>query len=204
MTLTELIVASVLVGIVTLGLVAAEQAVRMSRQSSNRDAQISAQMQAAMIRISNDSNLTVGDATNTGIYQYAFGNDLTICFRQANGDPNIYTDDQWTCWWADSPSGALASCRNLVAPVTTCVGQATRVNWVTLIPLGTGTYPTFYSVFDGTESVIIPAGANIMNTTISYIQIDLRSRPNPGIAEHPIENPDYRLTSRISPVGLSR
>lgn len=202
MTLTELIVASVLVGIVTLGLVAAEQAVRMSRQSSNRDAQISAQMQAAMMRISKDSNSTVGDFSNTGIYQYAVVNDITICFRHANGDANSYTDDLWNCWWANRSSRALASCENLVNPVTTCAGQASLLTWTTLT--FEGTYQTFYSVFDVTDGIVAPAGANITNTKISYIQIDLRSRPNPTLPEHPIENPNYRLTSRISPAGLSR
>ncbi len=202
MTLTELIIASVLVGIVTLGLIAAEQAVRMSRQSSHRDAQVSAQLQSAMIKLNRDASSTVGDSTDTGIYQYSSGNDRSICFRQAAGDANIYTDDVWNCWWATS--GLLASCGPLANPLTTCSGQASLFNWVTL--KFEGTYTTFYSVIDDdTQAVITPlAPWYILNKKISYIQLDLRSRFNPAADVNPIENPDYALDARISPTGLSR
>ncbi len=209
MTLTELIIASVLVGIVTLGLIAAEQAIRMSRQSSNRDAQISAQMQAAMIRLTKDASLTVGDSVNSGIYQYSSGTtERAICFRQAGGDANTYTDDFWYCWTIkiSSGNGLLLSCGGplLTNPINDCTADATVIQWVTLT-FG-GTYTTFYSVFDdaATPAVIAPTGAIITNSRISYIQLDLQSRFNPAVAAHPIENPEYTLTSRISPPGLSR
>jgi Tfp pilus assembly protein PilV len=204
MTLAELIIASILVGIVTLGLIAAEQAVRMSRQSSHRDAQISAQLQSAMIKLNRDASSTVGDATDTGIYQYSSGNDRTICFRQAAGDANIYTDDVWNCWWTNTSSRILASCGPLANPLTTCAGQASLFNWVTLT-LDATTYTTFYSVIDNTQAVITPlAPWYILNKKISYIQLDLRSRFNPAANVNPIENPDYALNARISPTGLSR
>lgn len=205
MTLTELIIASVLVGVVTLGLIAAEQTVRMSRQSSHRDAQVSAQLQSAMIKLTRDASLTVGDAIDTGIYQYSSGNDRTICFRQAAGDANSYSDDVWNCWWADvsSAAGTLTSCGNLVNPLTTCAGQPSQFDWVRL--KFEGSYTTFYSVSDETQTVITPANPwYILSTKISYINLDLRSRFNPDISAHPIENPDYILTGRISPSGLSR
>lgn len=203
MTLTELIIASVLVGIVTLGLIAAEQAIRMSRQSSHRDAQISAQLQSAMLRLNHEASATVGDATDSGIYQYSSGNNRTICFRQAAGDANVYTDDVWNCWWADVSTGALASCGPLANPLTTCAGQAGLINWVTL--KFEGTYTTFYSVIDDAQAVITPANPwYIRNKKISYIQLDLRSRFNPAANAHPIENPSYILNARISPTGLSR
>ncbi len=203
MTLTELIIASVLVGIVTLGLIAAEQAIRMSRQSSNRDAQISAQMQAAMIKLSKDASFTVGDSLDSGIYQSSLGNNRAICFRQAQGDANTYTDDSWSCWTIDTTSGLLLSCLPAPQiPVDDCTGNASEIEWVTL------TNKTFYSVFDDATpnpAIILPAAPwYITNSGISYIQIDLTSRFNPAVNEHPIENPEYALTTRISPPGLSR
>ncbi len=206
MTLIELIVASILVGIVTLGLIAAEQAIRMSRQSSNRDSQISAQLQAAMTALSKDINSTVGDASDTGIYQYAVGNNLSVCFRYAQGDPNIYSDDRWSCWTAntDTDSGLLSACRNLALPTSDCrLSLApTKIDWATLT--FDGTYTTFFSVLDDSAAVIAPASAIITGRKISYIDIQLKSRFNPAVASHPIENPEYTLTSRFSPVGLSR
>ena len=205
MTLTELIVASVLVGIVTLGLIAAEQAIRMSRQSSHRDAQISAQLQAAMIKLNQDASSTVGDVTDTGIYQYSLGDDLGICFRQAAGDANTYMDDIFNCWSVNKSSGLLTSCSDamLPAPFTSCIGKPDQFDWVTLIPFDI-TYPTFYSVVNTSDTTIAPTNFIIKNQKISYIQLDLRSRYNRSVADHPIENPTYILNARISPTGLSR
>ncbi|MCB9771987.1 MAG: type II secretion system protein [Candidatus Omnitrophica bacterium] len=205
MTLTELIIATVLVGIVTLGLVAAEQAVRMSRQSSMRDSQISGQMQATMLVLNRSASLTVGDSANTGIYQYLSSNDMTTCFRQGAGDVNVYTDDVWTCWWVDISSGGnpvLTSCENLNSPVTTCNGQASLREWVTLV--FEGSYTQFCSVVDTGGFTITPPNAIITGTKVAYIQLTLQSRHNKDKAAHPIENPDYTLTANISPSGLSR
>lgn len=204
MTLAELIIASVLVGIVTLGLIAAEQAVRMSRQSSHRDAQVSAQLQSAMIKLNRDASLTVGDTTDTGIYQYSAGNDLSICFRQAAGDANVYTDDFWNCWSVHTSSGLLTSCSIPIVsdPFSTCIGKPDQFDWVRL--KFEGTYVTFYSVINTSGATIVPANTIITNQRISYIQLDLRSRFNPAANGHPIENPDYALNARISPSGLSR
>lgn len=207
MTLTELIVASVLVGIVTLGLVAAEQAVRMSRQSSNRDAQISAQLQAAMTRLTQQANATVGDTSDTGIYQYSSGEDLSICFRSANGDANSYADDRWNCWNTNTSTGLLTNCEGIAGllPPTSCAA-AGPIQWGTLTFNAT-TYTTFFTVVDDTGATIPPVagvGEIIRDRKIAYIQLELTSRADPSRPEHPINNPQYTLTSRISPVGLSR
>ena len=109
-TLIELLIASVLVGIVTLGLIAAEEAVRVSRQSSHRDSQVSAQLQAAMLKLTNDASLTVGDAVDTGIFvdtlDLGRGKDLlSPCKRRSN----TYSDDIWHCWVHHLSSPAIAT-----------------------------------------------------------------------------------------------
>lgn len=202
MTLTELIVASVLVGIVTLGLIAAEQAVRMSRQSANRDSQVSSQLHAAMIRLTKDASLTTGDSSDSGIYQYSGINGNAICFRQADNDVNSYTDDTWNCW--ATQNSILSSCGPLLSPVTDCTGQSSSIQWITLT-FDAG-YTIFFSVFDNssTPAIIPPAGATITNTNISYIQLDLKSRGNLTNSAHPVSNPEHTLTSRVNPAGLSR
>lgn len=202
MTLTELIIATVLVGIVTLGLVAAEQAVRMSRQSSMRDSQISGQMQATMLVLNRSASLTVGDSADTGIYQYLSGTDMTTCFRQGTGDVNVYTDDVWSCWWVNRATGLLSSCENLNNTVTSCAGQASLRSWVTLT--FDASYTRFYSVVDTSDTVIAPGNAIVTGTKVAYIQLTLKSLYNTSKAEHPIENPEYTLTANVSPAGLSR
>ncbi len=189
MTLAELIIASVLVGIITLGLVAAEQAVRMSRQSSSRDSKVSAQMEAAMLLLTKDASLTVGDATNTGIYPYDSGTDTTICFRQSADDVNSYADDDWICWWADKINGFLFRSQLLDDHVNTWVAPTSSA----ILPIKfEGTYTTFYNVVTD------------VNGKISHIQLTLKYRYDISKPAHPIENPDYELTANISPAGLSQ
>lgn len=202
MTLTELIVASILVGIVTLGLIAAEQAVRMSRQSANRDSQVSSQLHAAMIRLTKDASLTAGDSSDSGIYQHSGINDKAICFRQAGNDVNSYADDTWNCW--TTQNSVLSSCGPLLSPVNDCTGQSSIIRWITLT-YDTG-YTIFFSVFDNspTPAIIPPTSAIITNTRISYIQFDLKSRGDLTSSAHVVSNPEHTLTSRINPAGLSR
>lgn len=193
----ELIIASILVGIVTMGLIAAEQAVRMSRQSSFRDNQVSAQLQAAMTMMTRDANLTVGDATNTGIYQYSDATRRTICFRQGAGNSNIYTDDVWACWSVDMADGNLTSRHGLNAFDTLTVRVASTIDWVRLTDLN------FFSLIDTGNLVIAPSNA-IAVGKVQQLEIHLQSSFNTTIPAHPIENPEYILETYISPAGLSR
>ncbi len=188
MTLTELMIASALVGIVTLGLVAAEFTVRNSRQSSARENQVSAQLQSAMLQLSRDVSLLVGDASDTGIVINTSGNDQTICFREAAGDPNLYSDDLWNCWWYKDSTKELTSCRQLAGPPpTTCLGQANKKMW---IKITNGS--TFYS--------LVPSA-----TQIDYILLDLATRYDATSADtSEISNPGYQIQSKINPPGLSR
>ena len=188
MTLTELLIASALVGIVTLGLVAAEQAVRTSRVSSSSDSQLSAKLQATMIQLSRDASQTVGDANDTGIWQFSSANDNTVCFRQAAGDPNSYSDDPWFCWWADKLTGNLWSCGNLLDQHTSCQGLPANQKHL----WGTLSDTNFYSLVNNSQG------------QIDHIQLNLVSRYDTTKAVHPITNPDYTLSAEINPPGLSR
>lgn len=194
MTLTELLIACALVGIVTLGLIAAEQAIRTSRQSSSRDNQLSAQLQATMLRLTRSASLTSGDAVDTGIVEY-ITQDRTVCFREAAGDPNTYADDKWNCWWYNSLNQDLTSCEGLDNPSpSACPGPATQKTWIKI----TNPNPNFYTL------VSIPPATPIPPAKLDYIQIDLISLFDPLSTKHDISNPEYRLTSNVNPPGLSR
>ena len=129
MTLTELIIASILVGIVTMGLIAAEQTVRMSRQSSARDNQVTTNMQAMMLAMTKDVNLMSGDYASPGYHTTCDGTNatLSVCLRHAAGDVNrgascVKISSKPTCAPCRSatpaPSRKNQTSRNLAAALT--------------------------------------------------------------------------------------
>lgn len=203
MTLMELLITSVLVGIVTIGLIAAEQVVRMSRQSSARDNQVTTQLQAAMTLLTADANLTVGDANDTGIYQYKNGiKRQMICFRYSSGDVNTYADDLLNCWSSNDTTKELWSCRGLVSTVQDCTLSANKLYW------GKLSNSEFFGVYDSSGTLFADSnfsrpGGGLVGS-VGYIEINLQSRYSLTQAAHPINNPDYNLRTQISPVGLSR
>lgn len=188
MTLTELLVASALVGVVTLGLLAGEYTVRSSKVSSLRDSQLSTQMQSTMIRLTRDASLAVGDAGNSGIRTFTPGTDSTICFREATGAvDSTYTNTVWNCWWYNSATSELSSCDNQTdPPQSTCVGVPTRKFWVRI------TDPVFYTLQTNASG------------QFDHIDFNLTSRFDISRPVHEISNPQYRLSSQVSPQSMSR
>jgi len=202
MTLMELLITSVLVGIVTVGLIAAEQVVRMSRQSSARDNLVSTQMQAMMLALTTDISKTTGDYASTGIYLE--DNPIptvylkSACFRYPYGDVNTYSDDRWSCWTFDMDSGILLSCSNLNAPVSDCTASPGVQDWSSI------KYTKLaISVIDNTGNYI-PSTGLVTNSSVAYIRVRIITRYDTNKDADPISNPDYKLESNISPVGLSR
>lgn len=192
-TLTELLVATVMIGIVMIAVISVDLAVRHSQQSSSKDALLTAQVQAAMTKISRDAGLTVGYETDPGIQQFSGGSN-TICFRhdvadaQGKYSPEFFLDDTWTCWEAETTTGSLWNCWNLDSPPPGCssVAASQKKKWLTV------TDTNFFEV------VMTP------ENQIDRINIQLTSRANPAQARNPLTNPEYSLASSISPPGLSR
>lgn len=200
MTLTELLVASVLVGIVTLGLISAEYTIRTSRLSSVRDSQISAQLQAAMIRLSRDANLTVGDPANSGIREFPAGSDRTVCFREAlaGGIDSTYSNSVWNCWWREELAAGrsnLTSCSytSPTAPQSNCAGAGVaNVKFWVRLSNDPPADPEFYT--------IVPNASG----QFDHIELDLISRFDLSAPAHAISNPEYHLSSQINPQSQSR
>ncbi len=217
MTLTELLVTSVLVGIVTLGLIAAEQAVRLSRNASLRDSQVSIQIQAIALSLSRDISLTVGDFSDAGIYlQYdVLGLLAFSCFRHAAGNVNSYSDDLWYCWQYDRRANVpflqgatrfIYSCGDLVTiPATnSCLSLPADQyhTWdIKFTDLG-------ITVMDTANVAIDPTGFNppgyIRNQSINSIRLHLSTLYDISQPESPIENPRYTIDTWINPPGLSK
>ena len=186
MTLTEILVATMLVAIVMLGAVSVDYAVRNARKSASQDASLTMRTQATMLLISRDANAAVGDASDPGIVDSpAVG---ALCIRkEKGGDINTYSDDEWTCYWQNGTN--IYRCLKDIA-----------------------TGPTQCNTGDpvvGTASVDCPNGGLCFKydfvfneiTKEIYLDIAITTRSKPSAAADPINNPEYTASTHISPSG---
>jgi prepilin-type N-terminal cleavage/methylation domain-containing protein len=189
LTLTELLVASILIGIVMAGVVSYSFSIKQFQDSTNKSTVLAARVAAAMSFITKDASLAVGDATNPGILTYSSGNRRSICFRHdILGTPNDYADDNWVCYYKHNPADDLRRCPNPTPPPPPTNNGQCGGGSKSFFPL---TVVDFYTVVND--------GAG----RLKYIEIILSAKHASG-AINPITNPEYTLTTRINPLGLAR
>ena len=188
MTLSELLVATAVVGIILLGIISVDYALRSTRQNAARGSVLATKVATALTQMANDALLTTGDITNTGVNydNPPAGNARHICFRYDKTDPNSYTDDRWACYEHSAADNKVNRCEELLNPiVTNCTGFSPRM----IIELS---QVEFYTV------------STDVNNRIQYIEFTIKARDNPAYAVNPLSNPEYELTTRISPPSLSQ
>ena len=193
LTLTELLVASVLVGIVMLGAVSVDYAIRNSKLGSSRAEVLSKEVGATILNITRDAMLTAGDNSATtwqarGIYTYDVGDNFkTICFRQdANSTPADYSDDPWACY---SHGNDLDIYR------CTTAANPSFAGWLNCSTTGRKLLHVIQNDFFTVVEV---------SNRIQSIDVSLSARADPNSPQNPITNPGYSLQSSISPPALSR
>jgi Tfp pilus assembly protein PilE len=202
MTFTELLIASILIGIVMIGALSFSQAVKQIHRSTDRSTIPAARVAAAMARIQRDGALMSGDSYYTPaqppdigsglfIYEDAGTNAYGICFRQdADDDPSVFTNDQWACY---SHNGDRKIWRCIVdeADIGSFAGCAAGgVFAKPIIHLSTGS-EDFYDVVDHVENG---------RTILDRIDVTLTTKIDPDDASNdPVANPGYTLTSSINP-----
>jgi len=194
LTLTELMIAAILVGIVMLGAVSVDFAIRRGRQNMAESSRMAAELEAAMLQISRDAMATMGDAgaaANNGI-TWNTGAVQNICFRNIpDNDPNTYTGDQWTCYSRTNASREIFRCTNLAPVAILGPGQSCPAGSQSIMHT---TIPFF----------TVNTTATAWGTRIDHIDFDLNTCADPGQPQHPISNPCLNVESRINPPSLSR
>ena len=187
LTLAELLVATILIGIVMTGVSAFSVFVKQARDSTGAGTILAVQTATAMHYLAEDANKAVGDSSARGV---AFTSPESICFRHDVSDPAVYTDDIWACYWYDAPSDALWKCadRNEGATIPTtdfvdCQAGTGEVKLVTLDPA----VPDYFEVVDDADG------------RFAYVDITLNTIADPGRPANTITNPTYQLFTRVSP-----
>lgn len=193
LTLTELLVSTILIGIVMTGVAAFSLFVKQARDSTSEGTILAVQTATAMHYMVEDANKAVGDSGARGVVN-SVGQE-SICFRHDANDPTSYADDTWACYWYDAASDALWKCatRTAVAgapPVNfaDCQAGTGEVRLVTLDPEA----PDYFEV------------VNDANGRFQYVDITINTIADPGQAASTIANPTQRLFTRVSPPAHGR
>lgn len=191
LTLTELLVSTILIGIVMTGVAAFSLFVKQARDSTGLGTILAVQTAAAMHYIAEDAAKAVGDSSNRGVVFSA----PSICFRHDVNDPASYADDLWQCYWYDAPSDALWKCGPRAgglpvppADFAACDAAGSAFKLVTLNP----------ALTDYFEVVDDAAGR------FQYADITLNTIANPSQPASTLNNPTYQLFTRVSPPAHGR
>lgn len=194
-TLTELLIATILIGIVMTGITAFSFSVKEFESTSSKTNLMAMQVAAAANLISRDAHRAVGDPTNKGIRHSYAANLESLCFRhdnRANQTPDVYTDDEWTCYFRDA-NGDVWRCFPDTANLATgtCNTNNAAHLYRAALAYPVGIYPSQFGIYQ-------PAG------TIDYVYMALDTRFDPQSEWHPIDNPGYHLSLTVNPVAHSR
>lgn len=202
MTLTELLIASILVGVVIVGALSADFAIRTWQKRIEQRTLVQLKMATFMEAI-----LKYGKS--------AAGNDICIssslyqCYSDAIGNPNVsLTFDSV----ANANQAICFGSGDLLSPGISRVCYTVLRNG-TLVAVNKDVFDNagnldlsetniFYGNYNSDEqmfTIVLDA-----NGKITSIDVLLKTRPDPPAALDPLKNPEYRLTTSFLPVGLSQ
>jgi len=198
-TLTELIVSSVMIGVVMVGVASFGLAIKNLQRSTNKTVLVAMRTKAAMARITQDALASTGFAGDRGVIAWTNNTDSSsICFRYDTSDTaEFFNDDEWVCYF----HGAPYELHRCVQPSTyspgggcntfaSCCG-GTPISVETAIQLSDPSpnpFIRFAEISGNLEFIII-------TLTVRYIFDD---------PLHPIDNPEYTLSTRVDPLAHSR
>lgn len=188
LTLTELLVSTILMGIVMTGVAAFSLFVKQARDSTGSGTILAVQTATAMHYLVADANKAVGDSGDRGIITSSASTG-GICFRYDNNNPPtaIYADDIWSCYYVGSSYG-LHKC-GPTSPVPPTNGSQCNSPRIKLVELADRNY---FKVVDDADG------------RFQYVDIPLNTIADRGRPADTIANPTYQLFTRISPPAHGR
>jgi prepilin-type N-terminal cleavage/methylation domain-containing protein len=211
MTLIELLVATTLVGIVMVGAVSVDFAIHSMRKTTADSSTVALQTSATMLDITNNLAQAVGDASDVGI-RIDPATPATLktwfCARQAvdndptdgdlDNDLSLYTDDTWVCYWKPNlnTDANIYKCdRTAVQGPGTCqaVGGTTTIG-TAACAAGCASFVFTYTLTNNPATRQFSIDVDLTNRAYPLQQV------NPA---QPMKNPEYRLSSHVSPKGHS-
>lgn len=204
-TLTELIVSSVLVGIIMIGVVSFNFAMKRIEESSSRISILSANAATFLSMIKKDAMKATGYIDDSGVRTFQSGGNRCICFRHdEDDDPNDYDGDVWKCY--------LKGGNDYVTRKT--FGN-THGNGA--IPTNTGSCGSAGGgaqlmrnliAIDSTEFYNVPGGCGTCaagtQNLMEYIEINFTAIYDPASGYDPLNNPTVDIRTRVNPIAHNR
>jgi len=214
LTLVELLISTILMGIVMVSVASFSLSVKNQQASSRKLAVLSTRAQATINYIKKDAERAVGDIMEPGVWCHANGgsvnkanpcsvsnDELYLCFRyDVANSPTIsdYSDDKWHCYYQSYDDRNIYKCLEPIDAKTGSSGPSET-------ELGTckekGKYLPLLEVDDTTPFVEIVYDENYKMVSVG---ITLKTSSNLAVATHPINNPGYEMRVDINPTSHSR
>jgi len=190
LTLTELLVAITLLGIVMLAVASLDVAMRQAYQTTSKDADVSMRVAAAMLHITNNTAVATGMQSDPGIVPDVDvpANTTDLYLRRDGGNPSTYTDDTWMCYHYDAgtPTQDIIVCPSI--PSTPIPG-----------PNCTAVCPDKYVLLRGVETFDVLFEPDEVERDL-YLIVTIRARYDITAPGDIIDNPSLTLGSRILPL----
>jgi len=102
LTLVELIVASMLIAIVLLGVVAFNLSLTQIQDDSFNQSTLSIQASTAMNYLEDDISMAIGNNSNPGVTTRTGSITPGLCLRQPDATPLTMVDNLWICYFLDN------------------------------------------------------------------------------------------------------
>jgi len=185
MTLVELLIASILIGIVMIGVLSFNMSIKRIQESTDRDTLLSMRAEATITRMGRDARTAIGDPVNRGIIITPEGAVTNVAFRQdRDNTPTDYSDDTWVIYYQNGSS--LYTCEQTVPTANQSSGPCTPSN-ATLV-----------------TSQLQSGSVTFETSAGPYVHMRLTFRYIPTAALHAITNPEHTVESTLSPLAHSR
>ena len=193
LTLTELLVAAILMGIVMVGLISVNYAIRRMENSTSEATILAMQTAAAMRHITRNGLLAVGHEADPGI-RY----DLTtppsvsyLSFRQdVAATPADFTDDIWVIYTDAGEANRLYTCRQSAStgPEPGLSDRCSSSQRVQLL-----------------DNVIVFTYQLVRDITVpsTYLEVNLQTQYDVSQPFNPTTNPRQELSVQINPPSHS-
>lgn len=192
LSLTELLIASAIIGIIMTGIAVFTISVRQLQATSQTTMYTNMKLTALMKTIRTDAELTIGDPTDSGIRTNTAGSTRSICFRHdVENTPETYSDDLWACWYHHNASPGMRRCYNLdpvnVPPTSTamCTSAADTRDYFELADIN------FFSLTTDSEG------------RLNYLNLSLTAHDTTKPFDA-LKNPNITLATKISPPMMAR
>ena len=186
MTLTELLVASILVGVVILGAVSSDYAIRTWQKRIEQRTMVQMDLARAMEQIVNGGRQTTGNGIlNINMFTFVNNPDQGVSISYSTTQP-IYIAFKHDLNWV------LFHC-----------GQDSEG------PPYINRYIYMNGVWGPASTIFTPSVMDFFSLTLDSgklqsININLATRPNPEADKNDLTNPEYTLSTSFLPPGLSQ